>query len=318
MKGRTYTASTVPLGVLYATQLCKVASQPPTDPNTGGSPVLGISGSPVPINIFVAGPGKPLINPHVSLIFWGGWWAGNPLANQVVTSVEALLAGPYMSYLAQYGVHRGDVHGTTYVVDREPGLAFTDADVGTLVTDLLGDDQLPEPDDNWPNIYAVILPANSAYAGLAPYDKVVPVPAGKVSTIWGINSRVTWSDTDLPFDSDNDPAYYLWVGNDGTLDYIVSAFSHELVEIATDPSGGDGVVKVGPLPLDPPGNQIGDVGTAWCDYVPGGRAQSYWSIADNALVLPTMYSVRRTLAGKSIGGKIPHTPSAKAWIAGQF
>ena len=98
----------------------------------------------------------------------------------------------------------------------------------------------------------------------------------------------------------------------------MTAFSHELVEIATDPSGGDGVVKVAPLPLDPPGNQIGDVGTSWCDDVPGGRAQSYWSIADGALVLPKMYSVRRTLAGKSIGGKLPRTPSANAWIEGQF
>ncbi|MFE3281249.1 hypothetical protein [Nocardia sp. NPDC059239] len=66
-------------------------------------------------------------------------------------------------------------------------------------------------------------------------------------------------------------------------------------------------------------NQIGDVGTAWCDYVPNsGRCQSYWSIADSALVLPKMYSVRRTLAGKNIGGKLPHTPSTKAWIASQF
>jgi len=31
-----------------------------------------------------------------------------------------------------------------------------------------------------------------------------------------------------------------------------------------------------------------------------------------------MYSVRRTLAGKSIGGKLPRTLSANAWIAGQF
>jgi hypothetical protein len=308
MKGRTYTASTIPMGVAYATDTCTAATQPLTDPNTGGSPVPAVTG-------FVAGPGKTLTNPHVSLIFWGGWWAGNPLANQVVDTVKGLLAGPYMSYLAQYGVHRGDVRGTTYAVDREPGLAFTDKDVGTLVTDLLDDDQLPEPDDNWPNVYAVILPANSAYAGLAPYDPQ-PLPPGVVSTVFGTNTSVTWNDYDLG-DVDNDPAHYLWVGNDGNLDFIMTTFSHELAEVVTDPNGGDGVVQVAP-----PGvaaNQIGDIGTSWCDYVPnGGRAQSYWSIADNALVLPKMYSVRRTLAGKSIGGKLPHTPSANAWIAGQF
>ena len=219
-----------------------------------------------------------------------------------------------MSYLAQYGVHRGDVRGTTYVVDREPGLAFTDQDVGTLVTDLLDDDQLPEPDDNWPNIYAVILPANSAYAGLSPPDPPLPLPPGS-SVVNGINTSITWNDYDLG-DVDNDPAHYLWVGNDGTLDYIMTTFSHELAEVVTDPNGSDGIRLAGCLGS---ACQIGDVGTSWCDYVPnGGRAQSYWSIADNALVLPKMYSVRRTLAGKSIGGKLPHTPSANAWIAGQF
>jgi hypothetical protein len=307
MKGRTYTASTVPMGLAYAVDSCTAATQPLTDPNTGGSPVPAGTA-------FVAGPGK-LPSPHVSLIFWGGWWASNPLANQVVAAVKGLLAGSYMSYLAQYGVHRGNLRGTTYAVDREPGMAFTDADVAKLVTDLLDDDQLPEPDDDWPNIYAVILPVNSAYAGLAPYDPQ-PLPPGTVSSVSGTNSQVTWYDYDIG-DVDNDPAHYLWVGNDGTLDYIMTTFSHELVEIATDPNGGDGVVQVAPAGVT--ANQIGDVGTAWCDYVfKGGRAQSYWSIADSALVLPKMYSVRRTLAGKAIGGKLPRTPSANAWIAGQF
>jgi hypothetical protein len=309
VKGRTYRASTVPNGVAYAVNSCTAATQPLTDPNTGGSPVPAGTA-------FAAGPAQTLTHPHVSLIFWGGWWDGNPLANQVVSTVEALLAGPYMSYLAQYGVHRGDVRGATYAVDREPGTAFTYQDVAGLVTNLLDDDQLPEPDDDWPNVYAVILPANSAYAGQAPYDPQ-PLPPGTVSSVLGENSHVTWNDYDIG-DVDNDPAYYFWVGNDGTLDYIMTVFSHELAELTTDPNGSDGVTQIAPLPV-PPANQIADVATAWCDYVPdGGRAQSYWSIADSALVLPKMYSVRRTLAGTSIGGKLPRTPSAKAWIAQQF
>jgi hypothetical protein len=308
MKRRTYTVSPVPTGLAYAVRSCTAATQPLTDPNTGGSPVAAGTA-------FVPGAAQKLSHPHVSLIFWGGWWAANPLTSQVENALRGLLAGPYMSYLAQYGVHRGDLRGTTYAVDREPGMAFTDADVNSLVTDLLGDDQLPEPDDGWPNIYAVILPANSQFAGLAPYDPQ-PLPPGTVSTVSGTNSSVTWNDYDAG-DVDNDPAHRLWVGNDGTLDYIMSTLSHELVEIVTDPNGGDGVVQV-----SPPGasaNQIGDVGTAWCDYVPdSGRCQSYWSIADNALVLPKMYSVRRTLTGKSIGGELPRTPSAKTWIASQY
>lgn len=308
MKGRTYTVSTVPTGLAFAVDGCAAATLPLTDPNTGGSPVGAGTA-------FVTGTAQKLTHPHVSLIFWGGWWAGNPLANQVENAVKGLLAGPYMTYLAQYGVHRGDLRGFTFAVDREPGNAFTGADVNALVTDLLDDDQLPEPDDDWPNIYAVILPVNAQFAGLAPYDPQ-PLPPGTVSSVAGTNSSVIWNDFD-PGDVDNDPAHLLWVGNDGTLDYIMTTFSHELTEIVTDPNGGDGVIQVSPVGAS--ANQIGDVGTAWCDFVPGsGRCQSYWSIADGALVLPKMYSVRRTLAGQSIGGKVPHTPSAKAWIANQF
>ncbi|MFE0463740.1 hypothetical protein ACFW1A_31255 [Kitasatospora sp. NPDC058965] len=308
MKRRTYTPTGRTTGLVFAPNPCGAATQPLTDPNTGGSPVPAGTA-------FAAGPGQALAHPHVSLIFWGSWWAGNPLAAGVVSSVQALLAGPYLSYLAQYGVRRPDVRGATYVLDREPGNAFTDADVAALVTYLLDQDQVPEPDENYPNVYAVILPANSAYAGLAPYDPQ-PLPPGTVSSVLGTNSSIVWNDYDLG-DVDNDPAHFLWVGNDGTLPYITTVFSHELAEIVTDPNSGDGVVQVAPQPVGG-ANQIGDVGTAWCDAVPGGRAQSYWSIADGALVLPTMYSVRRTLAGRSIGGTLPHTPSANTWIAAQF
>ena len=127
-----------------------------------------------------------------------------------------------------------------------------------------------------------------------------------------------WVDYDIG-GVDNGPAYYLWAGNNGTLDYITTVLSHELVELATDPNGSDGVRQIG---CAGPSCQIGDplaVCQGWCDYARGVKAQAYWSTLDGNGALPKLYSVRRTLAGRSIGGKLPRPlPSANAWISAQF
>jgi hypothetical protein len=274
------------------------------NPNvTGTAPPIGTA--------FSAGPGKTLTNIHVQLIFWGAWWNNNPLASQVESALKNLLAGPYMSYLAQYGVHRGNVKGVTFAGDSEPG-TFTFQSVTNLVVNLLDNDRLPEPDDEWPIIYAVIMPANSAVQGPAP---------GVLSNVIGTNGRVIWNDFELG-DVDNDPAYCLWAGNDGSakaLDYITTTLSHELVELATDPNGGDGVRQIN---CSGSSCQIGDppiVCQNWCDFVRGVKVQAYWSHLDGNGALPTMYSLKRTLVGKSIGGKIPRPmPSMNAWISSQF
>lgn len=56
-------------------------------------------------------------------------------------------------------------------------------------------------------------------------------------------------------------------------------------------------------------SQIGDACTSWCDYVRGVKAQSYWvhNLGDplnGKCVLPKLYSVRRTLASRNIGGRL--------------
>jgi hypothetical protein len=280
-----------------------------SNPNVAGvSPPAGTA--------FSAGSGGKLTNVHVQLIFWGAWWNGNPLAGQVNGALANLLAGPYMTYLAQYGVLRGNVRGTTFAGDSEPG-TFSFNSVGNFVINLLDNDRLPEPDEDWPIVYAVIMPANSAFAGTSPPD-TLPLAPGTVSQVNGQNGSIIWNDYDIG-DVDNDPAYFLWTGNDGTLDYITTVLSHELAEIATDPNGSNGVRQVG---CSGGSCQIADPGTVcqgWCDYVRGVKAQAYWSILDGNGVLPKMYSVRRTLVGKSIGGKIPRpSPSLNAWISAQF
>jgi hypothetical protein len=306
-KRRKYTAAPEFIGLAYAGPGCGPIGNL-VNPNVTATP-------PPPGTAFAAGPAQTLTNVHLSLIFWGAWWDGNPLTAQVVSAVTNLLAGPYMSYLAQYGVRRADVRGTTYVTDSEPG-TFSFNGVGNLVTGLLDDDQLPEPDDDWPNVYAVFMPLNSAFQGVSPPD-VLPLAPGTVSGVSGQNGFIIWNDFEIG-DVDNDPAFFLWVGNDGTVDTITTFLSHELVELASDPNGS-GVRQIGGVGGS---CQIGDVATVcqgWCDYVRGVKAQAYWSQLDGNGALPKYYSVRRTLVGQSLGGKLPRPlPSANAWITAQF
>jgi hypothetical protein len=302
-KTRRYEALPEPTALSFVAAGCSPIGNLINPNVTGAAPPVGTA--------FSSGSGKKLTNIHVQLIFWGAWWNNNPLASQVENALKNLLAGPYMTYLAQYGVRRGNVKGVTFAGDSEPG-TFTFQSVTKLVVDLLDDDRLPEPDDEWPIIYAVIMPANSAVQGPAP---------GVLSNVNGANGAVIWNDFE-PGDVDNDPAYCLWAGNDGTakaLDYITTVLSHELAELATDPNGGDGVRQIN---CGGSSCQIGDPATVcqnWCDFVRGVKAQAYWSQLDGNGVLPTMYSLKRTLFGKSISGKIPRPmPSMNAWITSQF
>jgi hypothetical protein len=307
-KRRKYVLGTEATGLAFVGTGCSPAVNLINPNVTAAAPPAGTT--------FSAGPGKTLTNVHVQLIFWGAWWNNNPLATQVNNAVVNLLAGPYMTYLAQYGVRRGSVRGITFATDTEPG-TFSFGSVGNFILNLLDNDRLPEPDEDWPIVYAVVMPVNSAFQGVSPPD-TLPLPPGVVSQINGQNGSIIWNDYDF-LDVDNDPAYYLWVGNDGTLNYITTVLSHELVELATDPNGGDGVRRVGCIGGS---CQIGDVVPVcqnWCDTVRGVSAQAYWSQLDSNGVLPKMYSIRRTLAGRSIGGKIPKpTPSVNAWITSQF
>src|SRR5262249_24064929 len=124
-KGRKYSLLPNVTGFAFRPLGCSPAITSSGNPNTGG-------GAPPTGTAFSAGPGKTLTNIHVQLIFWGAWWNNNPLAAQVGSAVANLLAGPYMSYLAQYGVHRGNVRGTTFANNSEPG-TFSYQSVSNLI-----------------------------------------------------------------------------------------------------------------------------------------------------------------------------------------
>jgi hypothetical protein len=292
----TYQLSEGPTGVVFSGLGCSALSPGTKPPGTTIQ--------------FTDKGAQKLTNVHLVLIFWGIQWANNPLSNLITNAVQNLLAGPYMSYLAQYGVRRGSIWGTKFVTNGDPPNPFAYSDIGNFVIGQLDADNLPEPDSDWPIVYAVMLPSNVSFQG-DPRVETVPLPPGTVSGVVGANSSIIWKDYDLG-DVDNDPAYYFWVGSSGStaiqanVDYITTVLSHELVEICTDPNSGNGVVQVGGGAAT---SQIGDVCTSWCDYVRGVKAQSYWvhNLGDplnGQCVLPKLYSVRYTLAGRNIGGHL--------------
>jgi hypothetical protein len=114
----------------------QLSPEPTTGVNFGA---LGCSatGSGAPAGTTFVNKGAHFTNVHVQLIFWGVQWAGtpNPLANQVINAVQNLLAGPYMSCLAQYGVRRGFLTGTTYVTNADPPNPFSYSNVGQFNPD---------------------------------------------------------------------------------------------------------------------------------------------------------------------------------------
>lgn len=213
----------------------------------------------------------------VQLIFWGSAWnqpATTPSAASIVAAVQTILAGPYLSGLRQYGVKRCPFGGSIVVTLPSPPTTFNDGDVQDLIWALIDDNRFPEPDDpGGRNLYAVFMPPGTTYG-----------PGGAR----GAHSVAT--DYDFPFDVDH--AWVAWIGN-STLGQITSTFCHELVEMCTDPESDAWTING-----QPPGlNEIGDACNLVDQVVNGITFESYWSVFDNACLIPTSWSVRRTLAG---------------------
>jgi hypothetical protein len=235
---------------------------------------------PLPINASNGG-GALATGVPVHLIFWGAAWnqaATIPSAGTVAGAVQSILRGPWMSGLRQYGVRRCSLGSAIILTNPGPPASYKDSDVMDIVWALIDDGKFPEPDEpGGRNIYVVFMPPGTTYG-----------PGG----IRG--KHVVASDYDFPADYDN--AWVAFVVTN-TLDQITSTFCHELAETCTDPESDAWTVT---------GNQeIGDV----CNFVDarvgGILLESYWSVEDNACLIPTAYSVRRALkwSGNTLGGK---------------
>jgi hypothetical protein len=232
--------------------------------------------------IVTNGGGSLRSAPRVVLIFWGTAWTNpstSPSANDIISSVKSVLSGPYMSALRQYGIKRGSFLESIILTGPEAPASFSDVDVQLQVF-LLVDGSIVDGSNNQ-DVYVVFMPPGSTYS---------PGGArGAHSTAWlGLSGF------------SNKWAVLAWIGND-SLDVMMSAFTHELAEMCTDPGGDTWTVKNQPASL----NEIGDVCNAVDAKLNRINVESYWSVTDNACIVPTAYSVRRALtwAKKKLNGK---------------
>jgi len=228
-------------------------------------PRVGLDGGgdAAPGTTFVDGGGAVLGNIHIHLVFWGKAWENSPIPSveDITSAVVAILDGPYMSRLQQYRVAgNGTLIGTTVVNTSDPPQSFSDANVTALVTGLIGTTGFPDFRDDDQLLYCVIMtpgisPANNNFIG-----------------------------EHFGFTFGGGTGQIAWVTNDGTMDFLTTIFSHELVESCTDPQGTGWQGTAGTC------NQtgwceIGDVCTS-TDIVGGIQVQSYWSNQDDGCIVP--------------------------------
>jgi len=210
---------------------------------------------------------------QVHLVFWGKAWsaAASPSTDQVTAAVTRLLASGYMGGLAQYrGIGAAALQGTTSATSSDPPNPFTSQQVSHLLSQLIRDHAVPEPDEVEQLLYCVIMPS-----GVACQD----------SSVIGEHSYFWYWGFDLPFDPDVGKAYYAWVTNDGTLDGVTTILSHELVESASDPEG-TGVIGDPGVCSAAGWCEIGDVCQGVTGSVVDVAVQAYWSQDAGHCVIP--------------------------------
>ena len=204
---------------------------------------------------------------QVVLVFWGAAWNGaaTPSRDDVTNAVINILTGPYMSGLAQYrGIGGGSLVATATVSPPEPPAPFSLSDVSAMLFNQLTLNTLPQPTFDNQFFYCVVMPS-----GLLTSEK----------NAIGEHFFFNWFGRDVPF---------AWVMNDGTLGFVTTVLSHELVESCTDPdidtikiAGGPGTACPDPTSTC----EIGDVCSSF-ELVGGVQVQSYWSEADNRCIVP--------------------------------
>lgn len=211
---------------------------------------------------------------QLELLFWGNFWktASNPSMGDIVQAVQKIVNSGYLSELTQYGFNSITGVGSTQVSNPPPPPGtYTGADVASMVWDLIdGQNVFPEPDEpGGRNIYMVFAPSGTAF-----------------TTNPGAHTSDTSSD--VPgLDPDN-----IWIGwvNYGTinskttlLDSLMTVFTHELVEIISDPEPPSGWVFPS-LPANK--NEIGDACFPIFGVEGSFEVSSYYSKRLNACVVP--------------------------------
>jgi hypothetical protein len=98
------------------------------------------------------------IIPHVSvqLLFWGNQWTQqnvSPPIGSVISAIQKILAGSYMSALGQYGIGPGTLSGATIITWPNPPNPFFADDWHMLIWDLIDNGTFPNPTAPMPETF---------------------------------------------------------------------------------------------------------------------------------------------------------------------
>jgi hypothetical protein len=229
-------------------------------------------------NKFVDNGGAVIEIVRLQLIYWGSAWASNPpptpTSAQVTAAVQQMLAGPYMTGLAQYrAIGRGHVLGPVVVTNSNPPNPFTDSNVANFIAGLISNGTVPGLDAAKANLYFVIMPKNVN------------------STSGGVIGEHTYYT-----DGGGNRIHFGWVTNNGSLTYVTNVLSHELVESCTDPEGS-AILGVAGTCSGGGWCEIGDVCQGTSGNLHGVTVQSFWSNNDGKCIIPDWPNVAYPYSG---------------------
>jgi hypothetical protein len=249
----------------------------------------------------------------VQLLFWGREWpalrdaSGNLAYDTFTRAARAIVEGPWMSGLRQYGVRQCTFGGFSLITASDPPRSpstYDKGDVADMVQSCIDAGQFPEPDEPGGRIlYVAVMP---------PGTQAAPVP-GAVGGISGEHDSFS-SGTVV----DSDRVWYAFVCNKDFSE-MVRAFSHELAEMCADPEDDGWNVDGAPAKC----KEIGDLCNNRTGPVSGVQnVEAYWSVRENACIIPTVWSVRRMLAwasrdlpaGQGLRSLQDPMPSLKAFL----
>jgi hypothetical protein len=207
----------------------------------------------------------------LQVVFWGSWWQGQTAQqNVIINMVNRLLATSYLDQLAQYAYSPGGVTfgGAAILLGADPGATFKASDAGDVLWGAINNGAYPDPQDN-PQLFMVFTPQTSAPAGNF---------RGQHTAEWNKNLL----DPDFIIDG---------VVSYGDVDYMADVFSHELVEMITDPgpnqsfpSSSSGMLMNRSING---GKELGDACNQTVDRLTDGLlVQAYWSNNDKACIIP--------------------------------
>jgi hypothetical protein len=187
--------------------------------HAGAPPSAGAVAAPRTAR-FVDHGGPVLHTAQVSLLYWGSAWTDtssySPTPGQITIAVQTLVAGPYLTGLAQYRAIRPAVlRDARVVTTSQPHSGFTDEDISDFLDAQLDAGVVPGPGLDDQTLYIVVVPVNIT-------------PARDGSELIGEHSSYKRHGQRIRF---------AWTADSGNLTDATRAISHELVEAATDPDG---------------------------------------------------------------------------------